>query len=80
MLFPKCMGNKHEFDKKSRRCIHCHMSRVQIRIADDIDFLESILNSSSSPEAKDSILKPFPDKKPQYKGISELKREVIINE
>ena len=73
MNFPKCTGNKHEFDKKSRKCIHCHMSRAQIRIYDDITFLEEVLNSSSSSETKDIILKPFFDKKPQYKGISELK-------
>jgi len=50
------------------------MSRAQIRISDDITFLEGVLNSSSSSETKDIILKPFFDKKPQYKGISELKR------
>ncbi len=74
MNFPKCTGNKHEFDKKSRKCIHCHMSRSQIIISDDITFLEEILNSSSSSETKDIILKPFFDKKPQYNGITKLER------
>ncbi len=73
----KCTGNKHEFDKKTRKCIHCFMSRAQIRILDDINFLENVLNSSSSdPIAKDVILKNFFTKKPQYKGIYELKKKV----
>lgn len=73
MSFPKCTGNKHEFNKKIRKCIHCKMTRAQIRISDDISFIETILNSNTNQKTKDSILKPYYDKKPQYKGIYELR-------
>jgi len=51
------------------------MSRAQIRISDDINFLEGILNSGSpDPIAKSVILKKFYDERPQFKGIYKLKR------
>ncbi len=71
----KCQGNKHEFDKKIRKCIHCRMTRGQIRISDDISFLEEILNSNTTQKVKDSILDPYYKKKPQFKGITKLERE-----